>query len=61
MSDDEIIIYLHDLAREFQLDKMRIVADRFSELSELSKTTEEAVSNIENKLTDWQKMKDQGS
>ena len=61
MSDEEIIIYLHDLAREFQLEKMRIVADRFSELSELSKTTEEAVSNIENKLTDWQKMKDQGS
>jgi hypothetical protein len=75
MTDEEIIIYLHDLAREFQLDKMRVVADRFSELLEMSKETDKFIYRLEQKMSDalqsynqnvqyvsdWQKMKDQGS
>jgi hypothetical protein len=33
LSDGEISIYLHDMAREFNSNKMRIVADRFSQLA----------------------------
>jgi hypothetical protein len=37
LSNEEIEIYLHDIAREFNSNKMRIVADRFSELHKLKK------------------------
>lgn len=32
LTDNDIEIYLHDLAREFNSNRMRIVANRFSEL-----------------------------
>jgi HD superfamily phosphohydrolase YqeK len=34
LSDVEIVAYLNDIAREFKSDKMKQVADRFSELTE---------------------------
>ena len=37
LSDVEIAAYLHDIAREFKSDKMRQVAERFSELAEKEK------------------------
>ena len=37
MTDNEMIIYLHDLAREFNVEKIREIADRFTELSEKEK------------------------
>jgi hypothetical protein len=75
MTDEEIIIYLHDLARELNSKKMRVVADRFSELLEMSKETDKFIYRLEQKMSDalqsynqnveyvsdWQKMKDQGS
>ena len=37
LSDGEIVAYLHDIAREFNSNKMRQVADRFSDLAEQDK------------------------
>jgi hypothetical protein len=37
LTNEEIEIYLHDIAREFNSNKMRIVADRFAELNKLKK------------------------
>jgi hypothetical protein len=39
LSNDEIEIYLHSLAREFNSNKMKQVADRFSELAEQDRQT----------------------
>jgi hypothetical protein len=37
LSNDEIEIYLQSLAREFNSNKMRLVADRFAELHKMKK------------------------
>jgi hypothetical protein len=37
LSNDEIEIYLQSLAKEFNSNKMRLVADRFAELHKLKK------------------------
>lgn len=59
MTDEEIEVYLHDLAREFKLEKMRIVADRFAELRiQMKEYT--LNKNIANSST-WIRMKEQGS
>lgn len=59
MTDEEIEVYLHDLAREFKLEKMRIVADRFAELRiQMKEYT--LNKNIANSST-WIQMKEQGS
>lgn len=35
MTDREMVTYLHDLARTFSVEKLRKVADRFSELTKM--------------------------
>ena len=40
LSNDEIEIYLHSLAREFNSNKMKQVADRFSELAKQDREIE---------------------
>ena len=42
MTEDEMIIYLHDLARARQDGNLRIIADKFSEYITAAKTTRHA-------------------
>jgi hypothetical protein len=45
LSNEEIEIYLHNLAREFNSNKMRIVADRFAELHKIKKEQDYRATN----------------
>jgi hypothetical protein len=45
LTDTEIETYLHDIAREFNSNKMKIVAERFSELHKIKKQLDERLVN----------------